>query len=82
MRTKIQKWGNSQGLIVAKPVLEAANLRVGEEVDVAAYGGRIIVKAVAAKKKKVRIEDLVAAIPKDYRPHEESFGPPRGKEVW
>lgn len=39
-------------------------------------------KAAVAKKKKVRIKDLVAAIPKDYRPHEEGFGPPRGKEVW
>jgi len=24
----------------------------------------------------------VARMPKDYRSHEESFGPPRGREAW
>ncbi len=36
MVTKIQKWGNSQGLRLAKQVLEDARLSVGDDVDVTA----------------------------------------------
>jgi antitoxin component of MazEF toxin-antitoxin module len=32
MITKIQNWGNSQGLRLAKQVLEDAHISVGEEV--------------------------------------------------
>ena len=36
MVTKIQKWGNSQGLRLAKQVLEDAHISVGDDVDVTA----------------------------------------------
>ncbi|HTB22262.1 MAG TPA: hypothetical protein VK914_06115 [bacterium] len=39
-------------------------------------------KAAAAKKKKMRIEGLVSAMPKNHRPQEVGFGPARGKEAW
>jgi antitoxin MazE len=82
MIARIQKWGNSQGLRVARPLLEAAHLSVGEEVEVSAKGGQLVVRPLARRRKRVRIEDLVARMPKDYRSHEESFGPPRGREAW
>ncbi len=34
MVTKIQKWGNSQGLRLARQVLEDAHIAVGDKVDV------------------------------------------------
>ena len=34
MVTKIQKWGNSQGLRLARQVLEDASISVGDDVDV------------------------------------------------
>jgi len=34
------------------------------------------------KKPKFDLAELVARIPKGYRPHEESWGPPVGKEEW
>lgn len=43
-------------------------------------GGRIIVRA-ARTPKKVRIEDLVAKMPRGYRPLEDGFGPVKGKEL-
>jgi antitoxin MazE len=35
MVTKLQKWGNSQGLRLSKRVLEDAQLAPGDTVDVA-----------------------------------------------
>jgi len=43
MVTKIQKWGNSQGLRLARQVLEEAFMAVGDEVEVAARDGLIII---------------------------------------
>ena len=35
MVTKIQRWGNSQGLRITRQMLEDAHISVGDEVDVA-----------------------------------------------
>jgi len=82
MHTKIQKWGNSQGLRLAKNVLEDAHLEVGDEVNVAVQDGIIVV----APKKRIRgrycIEDLVAQIPADYHASKVDWGKPVGKETW
>jgi antitoxin MazE len=82
MITKIQKWGNSQGLIVAKPVLKEARLAVGAEVEVLVKAGQIIVRATAKVKTKIHIEDLVAKMPRNYHAKEVGFGPAQGKELW
>ena len=42
MVTKIQKWGNSQGLRLAKQVLEDAHISVGDDVDVTVRDGLIV----------------------------------------
>jgi antitoxin component of MazEF toxin-antitoxin module len=82
MNAKIQAWGNSQGLRLAKPLLEAAHLAVGEEVEVLAKDGQITIRPSLKPKPKVRIQDLVARMPKGYKPREEGFGPAAGKEAW
>ena len=43
MLTKVQRWGNSQGLRVTKTLLDEVGIRVGDEVEVSAGRGRIIV---------------------------------------
>jgi antitoxin MazE len=80
MIAKVQKWGNSQGLRLSKDVLELANLAVGDDVEIVVGDREIVVKK--APKPKFDLADLVARIPKGYQPHEESFGPPVGKEEW
>ncbi len=82
MHTKIQKWGNSQGLRLAKTVLEDAHLGVGDEVDVAVRDGIIVVAPARKIRGRYRLEDLVAQIPKDYRASEVHWGEPVGKEEW
>ena len=82
MHTKIQKWGNSQGLRLAKSVIEDARLEVGDEVDVAVRDGIIVVAPTKKIRGRYRLEDLVAQIPKDYHASEVDWGEPIGKEVW
>jgi len=82
MHTKIQKWGNSQGLRLAKTVLEDARLGVGDEVDVAVQDGIIVVAPTKRIRGRYRIEDLVAQIPADYHASEVDWGKPVGKETW
>ena len=82
MITKIQKWGNSQGLRIAKSVLEDACVRVGDEVDVAVRDGLIVVAPTRRTRGRHRLEDLVDRIPDDYQPGEVDWGGPVGREAW
>jgi len=82
MVTKIQKWGNSQGLRFPREVLRKASIFIGEEVDISVRNGEIIVKPAAPARRKYRLKDLVARMPPHYKPSEEHWGRPRGKEIW
>jgi antitoxin MazE len=78
MVTKVQRWGNSQGLRLSKELLETANLAVGDEVKVVAKDGKIVIE----KPKKFELKDLASRMPKNYKVEEVSMGKPVGKEVW
>ena len=80
--TKIQKWGNSQGLRLARQVLEDAHLEVGDEVDVATREGMIVIASVRRIRGKQNLEDLVLRIPRNYDSKEADWGKPVGREVW
>lgn len=82
MVTKIQKWGNSQGLRLAKQVLEDAHISVGEDVDVTVRDGLIVVAPARRVRGKRSLQELVSRIPKNYRTEETAWGRPVGKEVW
>ncbi len=82
MVTKVQSWGNSQGLRLSKQVLEDAHVSVGDEVDVAVRDGLIVVAPLKRTRGKVSLRSLVARIPKDYKPQETDWGKPAGREVW
>jgi len=92
MLAKIQKWGNSQGLRLAKNLLADAHIGVGDEVDIAVKDGIIIVSPVKdgiiivspkkGKRGRHNLKDLVARIPKNYQTKEVDWGGPVGKEAW
>lgn len=82
MRATIQKWGNSQGIRINKEILEQTHLSVGDQVEIFAKEGQVIVKPVPEAKKRYRLEDLVARIPKGHKASEEDLGKPAGKEEW
>lgn len=82
MVTKVQKWGNSQGLRFSKEVLEEAQIDVGDDVQVTVRGGRIIVEPVNKIRGRYKLRELVAKIPKGHRAEELDWGRPAGKEAW
>ena len=82
MLTKVQKWGNSQGVRVPLKLLEEAKLALGDEVDVTVQEGRLIVSPSQRIRGKYRLEELIARMPEDYEAAEEDWGPPVGREVW
>jgi len=82
MITRVQKWGNSQGLRLSRELLAAAHIDVGDEVDVATDQGVIVITPINRVRGALDLETLVREIPADYEPSELDWGPPVGKEVW
>jgi antitoxin MazE len=82
MVTKIQKWGNSQGLRLAKQVLDEAHISVGDDVDVKTRDGLIVISPVRRVRGKRSLQELVSRMPKDYKAEETDWGKPVGREVW
>ena len=82
MLAKIQKWGNSQGLRIAKAVLADAQINVGDDVNIAVKDGALIVTPAHRIRKKYNLKDLVVKIPDGYQAKETDWGKPAGNEVW
>jgi len=82
MVTKVQKWGNSQGLRLARQVLEEARISVGDPVDVSTRDGVIVIAPVRRVRARLSLHELVSRIPKNYRPKEVKWGEPVGREDW
>ena len=82
MLSKVQKWGNSQGLRFTKAILQEAQINVGDEVNVSAQKGRIIVEPVTKVRGRYDLKELVSKMPQEYQAEELDWGEPIGKEVW
>lgn len=82
MLTHLQKWGNSQGIRLSKDLLEAAQLKVGDEVSITVQKGQIVVVPTTKVRGKYHLKQLVAQLPKDHHSPELDWGSPSGKEVW
>ncbi len=82
MVSKLQQWGNSQGIRIPKSILKDSHIKIGEEVDLSLRDGKIIIQPVKKIHGRYDIKALVAKMPKDYKPGEEAWGKPVGQEVW
>ncbi len=82
MITKVQKWGNSQGVRLSKELLSDVEINVGDAVDVAVRDGALVVTPVRRVRGGHDLRELVRRIPKDYKPEELDWGHPVGREVW
>ena len=82
MLTRVQKWGNSQGVRFPTKLLRDAEIAVGDEVDISVERGRIVVEPSQRVRGRYRLEDLLAQMPDGYEPSEEDWGEPAGREVW
>lgn len=82
MITKVQKWGNSQGLRLSKALLSDARIEVGDSVDVTVRDGSLVITPARRVRGGLDLQQLVDAIPKDSKSEELDWGPPSGREVW
>jgi antitoxin MazE len=80
MVSKVQQWGNSQGVRLPKTVLDLAHIAVGDEVEIIVDDHQILVRKVPSA--KYDLDDLVSRIPKGFKAKEVNFGSPVGKEEW
>jgi antitoxin MazE len=86
MTTTLQKWGNSQGIRLPKPLLNALGLKESAKIQLTldSEHGAIVLTAVKSPRKtrgRHRIEDLAAAMPRNFKAKEFGWGV-SGREVW
>jgi antitoxin MazE len=82
MITKVQKWGNSQGLRLSKELLSNVQIDVGDAVDVTVHDGSLVITPACRVRGAIDLEQLVGRIPRGYKPGEADWGPPVGREAW
>ena len=82
MITKVQKWGNSQGLRLSKELLFGVKISVGDEVDVSANESSLVISPLRLVRGGCNLKELIGRIPADYEPEAVDWGPPVGHEVW
>lgn len=82
MITKVQKWGNSQGLRLSKELLADVHVEVGDSVSVRVQDGSLIITPAHRVRGGHDLQELVARVPKDYQPGELDWGSTAGREAW
>ena len=82
MVTRIQKWGNSQGVRLSKDLLASARIDVGDAVEVTVSDGAVVITPARRVRGGHDLSELVGRIGEGYEPVELDWGPPAGTEVW
>ena len=80
MQGVIRKWGNSAAVRIPSSVLEAARVRLDQQVDVREEDGRIVIAPVAPA--RYELAALVGGITDENRHDPVDMGAPVGREVW
>jgi len=78
MRVTVKKWGNSASVRIPATIMEAAHVRLDQQVDVREEQGRIIIEPVRAP--AFDLAALVAGITEENRHDEVDVGGPVGDE--
>ena len=82
MITKIQKWGNSQGLQLSQEILKIVDMDIGDEVMIDIREGNLVIIPRKKLHASYDLKKLVQQIPEDYEPKELDWVDPTGKEIW
>ena len=82
MRITVKQWGNSAAVRLPATILEAANLKLEQQVEIREENGRIVIEPVEIEPEEIDIDALCAQITPENRHEIVDFGPPKGSEVW
>ena len=80
MIATVQKWGNSLGVRIPRPVAHDAAISEGTSVDMRVRDGQLVI--TPAKKAKVQLADLLKGVKPGNLHSEVDTGAPVGGEVW
>ena len=58
MKTKIKKWGNSQGIRISKEILKLMKWQVNEEVSISIHENKLIIEKSDSLETDLNIRDL------------------------
>lgn len=76
MSVALQRWGNSLGVRLPKPLLEQVGMSEGISVDIVAEDDHLVIRRARPK-----LAELLAQCRPENRPDEVDFGPPVGREL-
>jgi antitoxin MazE len=79
MRVTVKKWGNSASVRIPSTIMEAAKVRLDQQVDMREERGRIIIEPVRAP--AFDLASLVAGITDENRHAEIDSGGAVGNEI-
>ena len=80
MVTKLQRWGNSQGIRIPKQILSETYLSEGDNVDISSNGDVIIIRRMNKAEKVYSLDELLSG--EVLKQNEEDWGKNVGKEIW
>lgn len=78
MKATLQKWGNSVALRLPRSILEPANLKAGQKVEVSAEADRVVIQSA---RPEYTLDNLLAKITKKNLHGSVDSGEPMGKEL-
>lgn len=80
MQGVVKKWGNSAAVRIPASVLEAAQVRLDQPIDVREEAGRIVIEPL--RPMSYDLASLVAGITDENRHEPVCTGAAVGREVW
>lgn len=78
-KVQLVKWGNSHAVRLPKTVLQRAEIREGDELEVTVEKGRIALKPATPR---LTLSDLVARVTPKNLHGAQDWGRAMGREVW
>ena len=83
MQLAIKKWGNSQGIILSKEIMEMLNAHIGDSLEAAFDNGNLILKVSEKQIKHKTLEERMkeSGLPLTFG-DEIDWGESRGNELW
>jgi antitoxin MazE len=85
MKIEFQKWGNSLAVRVPSAFAREVGAAAGKRAELTVENGALVVRVPLAqprKRRRYRLEDLIADITPENRHRETDWGPPVGNEAW
>lgn len=80
MKSRVQKWGNSLAVRIPKAFAEETRLSEDAAVEITVQEGALVI--VAARKRKISLEQLLGGITRENIHTEVSTGDAVGNEAW